>query len=83
MQDIADLFQLPVLLTAGGDSTLGAAMIVIKHIEAEVDWKDISDRLVRVVHRIKPCSQASEAIRQQYESYNQMMKGGRRDPFRP
>lgn len=83
MQDIADLFELPVLLTAGGDSTLGAAMIVIKHIEAEVDWKDISDRLVRVVQRIKPCSQASEVIHQRYESYNQMMKGGRRDPFRP
>ncbi|TDF92737.1 xylulokinase [Paenibacillus piri] len=82
MQDIADLFRLPVVLTEGGDSTSGAAMLVMKHLNSGTAWKNISDKIVRIQKVIRPGVQGSEAIRRRYELSISNMKGGRRGLFR-
>ncbi|WP_135556520.1 xylulokinase [Paenibacillus cymbidii] len=54
MQDMADLFQLPVVLTQGGDGTLGAAMIALKGLGVVPTWRHAAERIVRLTGVLEP-----------------------------
>lgn len=83
MKDMADLFRLPVVMTEGGDSTLGAAMIIVKRFMDPVGWDRIAERMVRKVKVFEPAAGCETAVQQRYEAYKFKRKGGRRTPPRP
>lgn len=54
MQDIADLFQLPLVITESTDSTLGAAILTAVCLEYYHSLHEAGEHMVRIKKRIDP-----------------------------
>lgn len=76
MKSMADLFQSPVLLT-GGDNTTGAAMILFKALGVFSSWREAADAMVRVTGEIAPNGAAAAGMQARLSAYEAAI--GRRD----
>lgn len=69
MQDIADLFQLPVVISESTDSTLGAAMLTAVSMGYYHSLQDAGEKMVRIKQKIDPISWRRNELQQQYERF--------------
>lgn len=77
MKQIADFMQIPVVLTSGGDSTLGAAMLLYKAIGVYASLQEAAAMMVHIENVLEPATILPDYIRNRYNVYRTVMKGGR------
>lgn len=76
MRDIADLFQLPVVISESTDSTLGAAMLTAVSIGHYHSLEEAGKQMVRIHQKIDPDISRKKELHQQYERYVAELEGG-------
>lgn len=67
MQDIADLFQLPVVITNAKDSALGAAILAAKATALYPTLSEAVSKMVQISEVLEPDSENGQKIRRRYE----------------
>jgi sugar (pentulose or hexulose) kinase len=74
LQKMADLFQLPVVLTSGKDGTLGAAMIAAYHLGYWSSLDEAAAGMTRIERMLVPRTDAADALRERYKAHTSFME---------
>ncbi len=69
MQELADLFELPVVLTNGGDSTVGVSILAAKATGIYSSTSEAKNHMVHTETVLSPTKGSTKAIRSRYEKY--------------